>query len=357
MIRSWLRASSRRACASLFLLAFSSNLSAQIPALEFERDIGCAFCDGPELFGSVQGVSLSADGTIVVMDAGAPMIRIFAVDGRSLGTLGREGDGPGELRLPLAAARRADGGLVVVDLGQKRVTRFEPSGEVEGVASFNAFPAGAGFAEDTGRLLVTTTDFRGGLSLLALDAPTGGLDTVLARVPFLEGDGMRFIAPAVRRDGGFAFGAGEEEYRIAVYGPDAELEMPIARDVERRPRTGEEIDAARERRYMSGGSARAEGGRPRGIDVDPLQPHFSNLTALEFDDTDRLWVRTSRGPAGSTTFDIFDPRGRYLGETTVAREVGVYAVTGEWLAGLVRDETDIQRIAIWRLVQRSDARS
>lgn len=355
MTPSWLRASSSLVYVSLSLI-FIAPVRAQTPALEFEREIGCAFCDGPELFGAVQGVSLSADGTIVVMDARAPMVRMFAVDGRSLGTLGREGDGPGELRLPLAAVQRADGGLVVVDLLQKRVTRFEPSGDVEGVASFNAFPAGAGFAEDAGRLVITATDFRGGLSLLALDVTTGGLDTVLARVPFLDGDGMRFIAPAVRRDGGFAFGAGEEEYRIAVYGPDAELEMQIERDVERRPRTREELDAASERRHVASGS-RTEGSRPRAIEVDPRQPHFSNLTALRFDETGRLWVRTSRGPAGSTTFDLFDTRGRYLGETTVAREVGVYAVAGEWLTGLVSDETDIQRIAIWRLVERSGARS
>lgn len=336
------------AAALLMLLTGPAAVHAQTPRLEFDRTFGCLFCEGPEAFASIQSVTVGEDGTIVVTDAAPPMVRLFHPDG-SISTLGPQGDGPGELRLPLTAIPRVDGGLIVVDLRQKRITYFEDGGEVEKVRPLNAFPAGAGYASGTGRLLLTTTDFRGGLALLEPGAAEG-LDTVLARVPFLDSGGMRFVAPAVRDDGGFAFGEGEKLYRINVYGPDAQLERTLSRDLERRRRTPEELEAQRSRRMSSGeGRAAAEGGRPGEREIDPLQPHFYPLNALRFDDLDRLWVRTARALPGRTTFDVFAAAGDLLGSVIVDAEVGSYAVREGRLVAVVRDENDVQRIGVWRL--------
>lgn len=335
------------AAAALTLVVAPVTVHAQTPHLEFDRTIGCLLCEGPEAFASVQSVTVGEDGTIVVTDAAPPMVRLFHRDG-SVSTLGPQGDGPGELRLPLTAVPRADGGLIVVDLRQKRITYFDDAGGVEGVRPLNVFPLGAGYASGSGRLLLTTTDFRGGFALLAPGAGES-LDTVLARMPFLDSGGVRFGAPAVRDDGGFALGDGEELYRINVYGPDAQLERTLSRDLQRRRRTPEELEAQRSRRMSSGGGrATAEGGRPGEHETDPLQPHFYSY-ALRFDDLDRLWVRTARAHPGRTTFDVFMAGGDLLGSVTVDAEISFYAVRDGRLVAVVRDEHDVQRIGVWRL--------
>lgn len=336
-----------------FLLAIGPvPASAQVPDLEFERTIGCDMCNGPEQFREIQ--SLFIEGSrVVATDGDAPHVRVFPLaDGspESVRALGPEGDGPGELRTPLTAILHEDRALTVIDLGQKRVTRFASDDAVLETRSFNAFPVGAGYAADVDRLLLTTADFKGGLTLVRL-AEAGGLDTVLASVPFQDDGVMRFTSPAVRDDGAFAVGNGWEEYLIHLYDPDGELRGTLRRDVERRPRTAAEIDALRDRIALRGGGRRrAEGGRESTEpEIDPLQPHFQQLSALQFDEKGRLWVRTSRAEAGRTVFDVFGPDFSYLGEVGVDRELGVYAVRDGWLAAVTEGELDIPRIAVWQV--------
>ena len=147
----------------LSLLAMGpAAAGAQVPDLRFERIIGCDMCDGPERFHEIQ--SLFIEGSrVVATDGDAPHVRVFPlVDGTvspAVRSYGPEGDGPGELRTPLTAILHQNGAVTVVDLGQKRVTEFDPTGEVAATRPFNAFPAGAGYARDVERLLLTITDF------------------------------------------------------------------------------------------------------------------------------------------------------------------------------------------------------
>lgn len=335
------------------LAAGPQGAAAQVPDLVFDRTVGCDMCDGPEGFREIQSLFVE-DGRVVATDADAPHVRVFPLSdaaGPTVRSYGPEGDGPGEFRTPLTAILHRDDAVTVVDLSQKRVTEFDPSGEVAATRSFNAFPAGAGYARDVERLLLTLTDFQGGLALVRLQGT--GFDTVLARVPFQTDGVMRFTSPAVRDDGAFAFGDGSETYVIQVYGPDGELHRTVRRDVERRPRTAAEIAALRDRLVMAGGPGRrqAEGGTGRdGPEIDALQPHFQPLSALQFDERGRLWVRTSRALPPRTAFDVFDPDLQYLGEVDVDRPVGVYSVRDGWLAGVTTGELDIPRIGIWRVV-------
>lgn len=340
-----------------FLLALRPvPASAQVPDLVFERTIGCDMCDGPEQFREIQ--SLFVEGRrVVATDGDAPHVRVFPLDataGGAVRSYGPEGDGPGELRTPLTAILGRTGTITVVDLRQKRVTEFDSAGEVTATLPFNAFPAGAGYARDVERLLLTVTDFKGGQALVRLQGT--GLDTVLAQVPFEDDGVMRLTSPAVRDDGAFAFGEGSEEYLVHVYGPDGRLRHTLRRDVERRPRTAEEIEeiaAARSRRMMASGARRraSEGGAGRGApEIDPVQPHFQHFSALQFDGRERLWVRTSRALPGRTIFDVFGADLQYLGEVGVDRPVAIYSVRDGWLVGVTPGELDIPRIGVWRVV-------
>lgn len=82
----------------------------------------------------VRGIAVADDGTIFVADYGDAEDRIHRFDraGRSLGTFGSRGDGPGQFLRPEGLTIGADGTVFVVDCGHHRVLRFRPDGELVG---------------------------------------------------------------------------------------------------------------------------------------------------------------------------------------------------------------------------------
>lgn len=81
--------------------------------------------DGPthSAFGKVSDAGFYRNGAIYVVDEQAHAVRMFSESGDYLTTIGREGDGPGELRAPTALALTA-AGLAVSD-ARGRVSFFE----------------------------------------------------------------------------------------------------------------------------------------------------------------------------------------------------------------------------------------
>lgn len=63
-----------------------------------ELTIGSIGGTGPDVFGRVTALAVSADGEIAVLDAQASEIRVFDARGAHVRTVGREGAGPGEFR-------------------------------------------------------------------------------------------------------------------------------------------------------------------------------------------------------------------------------------------------------------------
>ena len=77
-----------------------------------------------------RGLAASAR-EILVADTGGGRVLILDRAGRMQATVGRRGNGPGELTDPVDVARDAEGGLVVVDAGNGRILRFRRDGQVD----------------------------------------------------------------------------------------------------------------------------------------------------------------------------------------------------------------------------------
>ena len=84
--------------------------------------------DGPEeyLFGRISSIAVNDDGTVYVLDQQAQHVRVFDSLGVYLETLGRRGQGPGELSRAEAIALLPDRRLVVRDPDNQRVAVFGP---------------------------------------------------------------------------------------------------------------------------------------------------------------------------------------------------------------------------------------
>jgi hypothetical protein len=69
-------------------------------------------------------VAIGPDQCLYVCEYGNSRVQKFRKDGRSLGTWGKPGRGPGQLNNPWALAVDQRGAVSVIDSGNHRVQRF-----------------------------------------------------------------------------------------------------------------------------------------------------------------------------------------------------------------------------------------
>jgi len=108
------------------------SLRPAIPDTLFPREtarIGVA--DGPleYIFNLIYGFTVGPSGDVFVHDEGEG-IRHFDAQGQYLGHLAREGEGPEEVRYATGLAASDRGAVAAYDLGNQRVSVFEPDGTV-----------------------------------------------------------------------------------------------------------------------------------------------------------------------------------------------------------------------------------
>ncbi|MBK5099212.1 MAG: hypothetical protein JJE01_15645 [Gemmatimonadetes bacterium] len=85
---------------------------------------------GPEAFYTVRESTVGVDsaGRIYVLDADGHRLLVFAGDGSHLRTLGREGEGPGEIAWPIGLTVKPDGTALIDDIGRGTVHGFDTEG-------------------------------------------------------------------------------------------------------------------------------------------------------------------------------------------------------------------------------------
>lgn len=318
--------------------------------------IGCVECSGPQMFAAIQTIAVSTD-RVYVADTRPPFLRVFDSRGRVVKAFGAQGDGPGELRLPIAVVPQPGGRIDVYDMRQRRFTRFDSTGAALSTWTAAGFPVVVAGVPGSSALLALTTDFRTTDQPLLRIQPDGTmktLTTLTATFPKLEpGEHARTPSVAVSA-GAIAVGDGVAEYRIRRFTPDGTVIGDIVRDVPKRRKTPADIEQERaqfqRRAARMQAMVRAEGRSGPAPAFTPRAEHHHFLSsALEFDEQGRLWVRTERGGLRATVFDIFDAAGRYTGEVSVAAHVGPFAVRDGILAGRVRDEDEVEYVAVWRV--------
>lgn len=100
---------------------------AESPArLQLEQELVLGGMDGPAAFGRIMDVKLGRRGKVYVADDRRPGVLVFDRGGRLVGSVGREGRGPGEFQAPWRIALDANDSLFVWDVGLRRVSVFGP---------------------------------------------------------------------------------------------------------------------------------------------------------------------------------------------------------------------------------------
>jgi hypothetical protein len=297
---------------------------------------------GDLLLGTVSEVTADPAGNVYVLDSQLRHVEVISPTGEHVGTLSREGDGPGEVRMPRDVVFLADGTLGIAELFPAKLVRMTPDGEPR-----PSIMLGSGSGPVTGLRVTIGCENRGATLLLAGHLAVQG-DVGQDRTQFLctiGEDGAEqarfcqaemaldfqrprilereilpgfFVANAIGPDGRIYAPRSRDAYVIDVYLPDGTLERVIEREFDNRPRT------ARETRRIEAVFNAAARQIPGEI-VPVIEPANPVIAGLSVDEGGDLWVKHSRSgddrpPGVLLTYDRFDPTGRYVQAVSIACE-------------------------------------
>ncbi len=298
--------------------------------------------DSDLLFGTVIEAISGEAGEVYVLDHQLCHVNVFSPEGDLVRTISREGDGPGEVRLPRDVVALGDGSIGIPVLFPGKLIRLTPAGKPLPTILLGDQSDGSGGFDVT-----YSCESRGGTLLVSGQHSTPsevGQDRIVY-LDILAQDGSQIArlcsarvvldfqsahlverellqsfmwANAVGPDGRVYCAPSRDDYRIEIYRPDGTPVRVIERRFENRKRTG------RETRRMEAFFDAATAQIPFEVtgEIEPMEPV---ITGLFVDARNRLWVKHSRGgddlPTGVLQkYDLFDDEGRYLQEVLVACE-------------------------------------
>jgi hypothetical protein len=312
-----------------------------------EVKIGARNGDGPDVFGQVVDIELDALGRLYVLDLHAQEVRLFDGDGSFVRRFGGPGGGPGEFKLANGLEFDPDGRLWVLNQNNQRYSLFDTSGvlleelprrsHITMACTWNAAFTPAGDLYDWGSRYDTS---RGEL----IDTPGPGLPE---GTPL--GWGYHMLTPR-----GWWVGVASE-YRLWHVTFDGDTVRIVQRDHELNPLPETQRDSAeRELRRLR---QRARG-RVDMLGAPQYQRIFNRMVV---DDRGYLWVLlSSEDDAPGTTFDVFDPEGRYLGAVPAPYRVEPQppwsicngpppVIRGDKIAFVTKDEFDVDYVVMMRI--------
>ena len=360
-----------------------------------------------EQFARIAATAFDDADNLYVLDSQNNRITVFDANGKFVRSIGRKGQGPGELGFPLGLAVTNDRHLVVMDLGNRAFVVYGPDGTYIrnipldrelGIGGRFMMPhpkGGVVFALNPGlsvRNGAPQMDTTGIKVYWLQSLAEGATPTLLTRVPEPKmetkvegspGSGrvmvMRQAPPAftpqlnlaLTADGSLVIN-NTADYHLDVLGANGQVARRMRRPYSPRKVTEADKDAERKRRaelLASGGGTRVMVGgggggvRTEQVTREALDRAREGLRNLEFAETvpvvlslytdpaGRIWVlRSGAAPGRPPVIDIVGVGGRYLG--TVQGEPLPSSVSRSGLAAYIgTSELDVPIVTVRRLPQ------
>jgi hypothetical protein len=313
-------------------------------------------------------VGVDAEGNIYILDTSGKHVIVFDRRGTHLRTMGGEGGGPGEMRFPFALGVSPSGVASAFDISKRGLVRFDADGTVLDEIRVT-FPYGGGPILDRDGTLVfpiqeldlesaTFTDQL--LSITGSDTlrivtnvrPAGGMITLESCGMQLNGIAPIF-SPTLRwsRTGSALAVATSSQYEITIHHADT-LTRIIRRAIDPVPATHEAASATvgdGMRVVAAGGVRVCDPGEV--VEQRGIAATIPVIGEMAPGPSGTLWVRRSAGPGAPQPIDVFDEDGAYIGSLPDGTPFPV-AVIQDQIAAIETDETDVDRLAVYRIVGR-----
>lgn len=289
--------------------------------------------DDEIFFGRIGAVRTGPNGDVYLLDSQLAEIQVYSASGEHLRTLGREGDGPGEMRNPSDMFITADGVVNAIQSMPGRVVKLTPDGLPAGVATYSQGPDNAGqFAvliasraagpdmvlagirmvfsggvnqqtyflarcDQDGKQKATMLEKKHEVNMAAFSLDEAQMDFVWGRL-------------AVGPEGQVYAGPERNAYLINEYDASGALVRTISREYTSPPRNERQQKLTRQIIEAVGANYPVP---PQEITIEDTEPVLNNLMVTG---DGMIWVQTSNGnqnpPDGTwVVMDVFAPDGKF----------------------------------------------
>lgn len=333
-------------------------------------DLATSGAGPPHEFYRVRDATRFADGGIVVADYASRQVRSFASTGRFLGSVGREGEGPGDFQRIRSVHRLPGDSVAVFDPWLRRITIFDRNRELGRIVSLfddDLRPRWLGILDDTTlvtavavftELIEVSGLVRERIRLVTLSHDGKTRDT-LATVPGFES----FEAPGIsaralfHKDvhlathGGrlYVGTADSMEYRVMT--PDGATEHVV-----RVP--GFDLQLTPEHVQDERDAIKASWPRsppPRVVQIEEALPHPATRPAYQdllVDAEGFVWVAEHHGfkeRDDPTDWRLFSPDGEWLGSIRLPGRFTVFEIGPDYILGVQIDDMDVEHVQVLAL--------
>jgi hypothetical protein len=315
------------------------------PVIELKEDLslGGPEAQGDYAFGQVRTFVVDEAGSIYVLDSQASHVKVFDASGKYVRTIGRQGQGPGELELPMTLSFNRTSGELAVHQASRRMSYFKTDGTFLRHLSFKEMWALRGRVDSKGNIyttegIVDPKDPRYELKKLGPDA---SFIALLAKSPAPNASVKfnPFMAISyfqLDRADNLVYGY-PLTYEIQFFGPlDQKVFKRITREYDPVTVTAEE-------------KAEREKDVPSGMTVNfDFSKYHSAYTRFFLSDLGQVIVQTwEKTKDGKFVHDIFDAEGRFIGRVPL-KPTGVEILKGKYYA-LEEDEDGYQLVKRYAL--------
>jgi hypothetical protein len=284
------------------------------PVLELTEDLslGGPEAEGDYAFDQVRQVVVDDAGTMYVLDTQASHVKVFDASGTHLRTIGRKGQGPGELEYPMTLSLIRSKGELAVHLQTRGIVFFKTDGTFLRQLSLKGIISGRGRLDSRGQIYILEIAMGENDSRYATRklAPDASVLATISETPTPAGKvGANKVRPflpvpyfLIDRDDRFIYGY-PETYEIRFYGPaEAKILGKVLRDYDPMAVTAEE-------------KAEQEKNVPQGMKVEfDFPKHHPAFLRFFLSDLGHLFVQThEKADGGRFVHDVFDPEGRFIG--------------------------------------------
>lgn len=298
--------------------------------------------DADVILGQIGNAGVDGQGNVHVLDTQLAQVQVYSPTGKHLRTLGREGEGPGEMTRPVHFDVHADGSVAVVQPFPGKIITLNADGTPGPAISLgSADPTQGGLA-----VIMGACERGGNLVASGMRNTFGGESGEISEVHFLASldragqeikrhaelkqqrnlermvfDDKADFFPGDRGnwdlgpDGHLYLATRYDAYEIEVRTPAGDPERLISRPHTARKRTKAEIDE------MRGGRQMNINGRVPEI-VETFAETDACIASLAVLDDGMLWVENSHArdrwkQHGEVRYDVFGPDGKLREEVVV----------------------------------------
>ena len=325
----------------------------------------------------VGAVIMLREGRIAIANGGTSQIRVYDADGVHLHDIGRNGDGPGEFRALGGVWRSRGDSIMTADSRLSRITIFGSEGRLGRM--IRVTPSGGArqvFGRrpfDDGSLLISGVVlpaqppreglFDGGSQVFDRYSSDGSHLNRIGEQPrgsnwgfTLQGRIAYTVAPFAvfsppnASDGSAVYLGAGTQLQVEKRGADGELLRIIRWAGEPRPVTSDVIARYRSEQLEQADTPEFRQSVESMLEGLVFPEHIPVYQSLLVDTEDHLWVERYR-----TTWEderrwwVFDPSGRWMGEAPVPTDLDIREVGSDYVLGVRRDESNVERVVVYGL--------